>query len=164
MASSPGTTPSPQEPFVNPQTGAMTRTWYRVINALSKNAGKLAAPITVKPNSFFVSGDLNSGGTLEPNTIPPGTLLGNSSDLLAAASPLELDPSLSLNNGSLAVAPILPMSILGNAANDVATPGAIVVGSGLTLVPGSPPVLNATTNSSAGSSLAGAQTLSWWRQ
>lgn len=161
---SPGTTPSPQEPFTNPQTGVMTRTWYRVINALGKNSGQLAQPITVKPNSFFVSGDLNSGGTLEPNTIPPGTLLGNSSDLAADASPLTLDPSLSINNGSLAVAPIAAMSILGNAQSAPAIPTGLAIGSGLSLVPGSPPILSVVPEGSAGTDLAGAQTLSWWRQ
>lgn len=161
MALTPGAIPSPHEPFTNPQ-GVMTRTWYRVIAALTKNSGQLAEPILIKPNSFFVSGPLNSGGTLEPNAIASGSLLGNSSGVNAAATPQTIDSSLSLNDGRLAIAPLPAMTLLGNANGVAAIPSDIVIGSGLTVVPTTPPQL-VVTPVAGGNDLTAAQVLSWWR-
>ena len=85
-----GKIPSPHEPFVNAQ-GVITRTWYRVLNSFGQNSGVLSEPIVVKSNSFFQSGGLNSGSTLEPATIPSGTLLGNSSGSLSDATPQDME-------------------------------------------------------------------------
>jgi hypothetical protein len=154
--------PSPHEPFVNPQ-GVITRTWYRVLDGLKQVSGSLSQPIVVKPNSFFVSGTLDSGSTLEPNTIPDNTILGNSSGGNEAASAQTVGPSLVLNDGTINIAEQAPSTILGNAGNADAVPGQIAIGSGLSLQPGSPPVLNVIPDAATGTDLAGAQTLSWWR-
>ena len=160
MAIPPGSIPSPHEPFTNKE-GVMTRTWYRVIAALTKNSGALAQPILVKPNSFFLSGDLNSGGTLEPATIPTGSLLGNSSGSAADATPQGIDTSLSLNGGKLGLARLAPISLLGNAGATEAIPSGLSIGPGFTIVGGNTLAVQAATP--GGLDLAGAQTLSWWR-
>ena len=163
MAKTP--TPSPREPFTDRQ-GFITHTWYRLISSLTGNSGQLAQPIVVKPNSFFVSGPLDSGSTLEPNAIPSGTLLGNSSGEQADATPQETDTSLSLEGGVLGIAPIPAMSLLGNAGSVVAKPGEIMIGANLTILPTTPPTLAATGGGSGppgSTDLTAAQVLSWWR-
>src|SRR5579859_601672 len=168
MTDTPGAIPSPHEPFINPEGNRITRTWYRVLQALTKNSGQLAQPIVVKSNSFFVSGDINSGGTLEPATIPSGTLLGNSSGADAAASDQFVDPSLSFNNGTLSVAQQAADTLLGNPTGSTAVPQAIQIGAGLLLTPGSPATLSTQSSGGGGGSgggpdLTAAQLLSWWR-
>lgn len=165
MADQPGAIPSPNEPFINPDGNKITRTWYRVLAALTKQSGQLSQSITVKENSVFTStSSLNSGGTLEPVAIPSGSVLGNSSGSNAAASPQSVDSSLSLENGTLGLAKASPLSLLGNAGSVAATPvGNIAIGSGLTLVAGSPPTLEATGGSTTDTGDL-AQVLSWWRQ
>jgi len=163
MTDTPGAIPSPHEPFINPDGNKITRTWYRVLQALTKNSGQLSQPITVKSNSFFVSGGLNSGGTLEPVTIPSGELLGNSSGSAAAASPQSVDPSLSLSGGVLALAKLAAGAILGNAGTVAQIPSELRIGAGLTIVPGSPPSLEVSSGGPTDTT-ALAQTLSWWRQ
>lgn len=163
MALPPGQIPSPHEPFTN-KDGVMTRTWYRVIAALTKNSGSLAQPILIPPNSFFVSGSIDSGGTLEPNTIASGSLLGNSSGSPAAASPQSVDSSLSLSGGILGLAKLAAFSLLGNPASVAATPSGLTIGAGLAVIHTVPPQLVATGGSSPGNpDLTAAQVLSWWR-
>jgi len=163
MVETPGAIPSINESFINPDGNKITRTWYRVLQALTKNSGQLSQPITVKSNSFFVSGDINSGGTLEPVTIPSGELLGNSSGTAAAASPQTVDPSLSLSGGVLALAKLPGGAVLGNAGNVAAIPSELLIGAGLTIVAGSPPILEVSSGGPSNTT-ALAQTLSWWRQ
>ena len=163
MATNGPSTPTGHEPFVDTTTGKMTRTWNRIVIALMKGAGTLSTSIVVKPNSFFQSGDLNSGSTLEPASIPTGSLLGNSSGSLTDASPQAVGPSLLLNNGTLEVAPLEASSLLGNPTGSEAIPSAILIGNGLRVQgTNSSPVLNVVAGED-GTDLAAAQTLSWWR-
>lgn len=163
MADPPGQIPSFHEPFINPEGNKITRTWYRVLASLTKQSGQLAQPIKVGTNSFFASGDLNSGGTLEAMTIPPGTLLGNSSANEEAAGTVSIDSSLSLE-GSLGIAKLAGSSLLGNAGSVAAQPGEIAIGVGLELLNTTPPQLAVKGADPSTTNLAGAQTLSWWRQ
>lgn len=167
MTDLPGQIPSFHEPFINPNDGnKITRTWYRLLGALTKLSGVLAQPILVGTNPFFVGGELNSGSTLEAASIPAGTLLGNSSTIAAAADIVPIDSSLSLD-GSLGVASIAGFSLLGNAGSVAAQPGAIAIGPGLTLLPTTPPQLSASSGGGGGppgsTDLTAAQVLSWWR-
>ena len=165
MADTPGGVPTYKEPITDPK-GVTSRTWYRYLIGLGKLSGKLAQSIVVMPNSFFVSGTLNSGDSLEPNAIPGGTLLGNSSGSLAEATPQEIDTSLSLEGGLLGIAPIAAMSLFGNAGSVVAKPSEIVIGANLTILPTTPPTLAASGGGSGPpgtSDLTSAQVLSWWR-
>lgn len=162
MAIPPGQIPSPQDPLIGPDGKTMTRTWYRVIAALTGNIGKLATSIIIPPNSFFTSGSLNSGGTLEPQTIPTDTVLGNSAGVDAAAAPQAVDASLSLNGGKLSLAEAPAQTLLGNAGTVATVPEAISIGQGLSLSPTVPPTLSAVPPS-LDASFAFAQTISWWR-
>lgn len=163
MADPPGQIPSFHEPFINPEGNKITRTWYRLLGSLTKQSGMLAQPIRVLTNGFFVSGDLNSGSTLEPVTIPPSTLLGNGTTIAAAAGSVPIDSSLSLD-GTLGVAKLAALSLLGNAGTVAAQPGQIAIGAGLELLDTTPPQLVVTGSDPSTTNLAGAQTLSWWRQ
>lgn len=158
-----GGIPAYSEQISNPQ-GAMSRTWYRFFGSLGKVSGQLAAPIVVPESSFFEGGTLDSGSTLVPNTIPAGTVLGNSSNANAVAGPLPIDASLSLNGGKLAIAVQTADTILGNPGPGAAIPEEIFIGTGLTLqMVGVSWVLNVIPDGPAGTDLAGAQILSWWR-
>jgi hypothetical protein len=163
MAQPPGALPSIHEPFVT-EKGIITRTWYRVLNGLTGVSGSLAEPVVVPPNSFFVSGTIDSGSTLTPATIESGTVLGNSSGALEQAEPQTVGPGLQLNSGVLALASQAADTLLGNPGSVAAVPQAIGIGAGLTLVfTGLEWVLNVVPESGTGTDLSGAQTLSWWR-
>ena len=163
MALTPGQLPAQNEKFVDPTSGLVTRTWYRVLSSLGKVSGQMASPITVAANSFFKPGPLNSGATLEPQEIASGTLLGNSSGTDSAATPQGLDPSLELTGGLLSVTKIPAGTLFGNGGTVSAAPGEVAIGQGLSLVPGTPPTLEAAGASTPGTTNALAQTLSWWR-
>lgn len=135
-----------------------------MLNALSKLSGKLANPIVVPANSVFQSGSINSGDTLTPATMANGTLLGNSSGSDAAATPQTVDGTLSLDGDALGLAKQAPGTLLGNTGSVAAQPGAIGIGTGLTVTPGTPPVLSVVPGGgSTTPDLTGAQVLSWWR-
>jgi len=159
--------PSFAEKLTHPQNGGVTRTWYRVLDAIQKLSGQLATPITIPANSFFQSGSLNSGGTLVPATVASGTLLGNSSGTEEAASPQTVDSTLDLSGGELGVAPQAAMTLLGNVGSVVAKPGPISIGQGLTVdASTTPPTLSAGSGGGAPpgvTDLTAAQLLSWWR-
>lgn len=167
MALTPGQIPSPHEKFTDPTTGGVTRTWWRVLNSLGKLAGTLASPITVPANSVFKSGTINSGSTLEAETIASGTLLGNSSGTDEAASPQNVDGTLELEGGALGLAQQAPLTLLGNVGGVAAQPGPVAIGSGFTISPTDPPTLSVGSGGGGGPpgavDLTAAQLMSWWR-
>lgn len=142
MAQIPGIL-QPREPFLDgkgvpgkPETQGISRPWWRFFDDLKRLAGKLAQPIVIPPNNILVSGDINSGSTVEIAALPAGTVLGNGTNIAAQPAPVAIGGGLQINAGGLAAADLAALSLAGNPNNTVGPPQTVKIGENLILVAG----------------------------
>lgn len=121
---------SPREPLV--QGNVVTRSWWRFFNDLQAKAGSLMSPLVVAPNPVITPGDFSTGGTITLASSPPGSILGNSSNVAEPPVPQTVS-GFSFTGGTLAPLPISPLSLSGNPTNEAAAPTSVSIGSGLVL-------------------------------
>lgn len=142
----------PREPFLDGkgpvEKQGPSRSWWRFLNSLDTMAGQLAQPVVIPPNNILVSGDITSGSTVEIVSLPPGTILGNSSNIVAQPVPVPIGGGLKIDGSGLAAADLAAMSLAGNPNAVVGPPQTIIIGENLILVSG--------TLSSPGPGVAGA--------
>jgi hypothetical protein len=167
MAQSPNI-PTPKEPVGTQEIGGdgkptgnmvVNRTWWRFWNTLGVNSGSLSKPVTIAPNSVITPGTINSGSTVTLANSPPLTILGNSTNAPAPPEPQVVDPSLSFNGGTLAALAIPAGTLSGNPGPDAKPPGAILLGTDLSLFGN---VLNVTPSGGGVVSMAMVKAIVYW--
>lgn len=122
---------------INP-TATVTFTGATVANLSGGNAGVTISGggggvSSIVFNNGLSGGTITNTGTVGLSTINPTAVLANSSTLGAPPVSTQVSSSLGFISGSLSINTITASSLFGNAGTASAVPGAIAVGTGLSL-------------------------------